>query len=253
MPKTASGLEPSYKVQAGYFAVSHELYTGPERGVKSQGNPGWSKGYTCSITSLLQRALTLFLQSRCSNGTYEARFCRERSNMLSQQIYWQAMRLTNPCSASVPDLKKGSYLSFSSLFSFFPVETIQWMRLLLQIVLAALKQHFHLILYTDHLHRTHPIWPSSASCWFHDRHQTFKYLIRVSHSPTNFCSLWNGIHFHRPSAYRHAATCTLPLQSSPTPCFYFIAQALMILNAKLKAHIALCKCNKPVQANSSER
>lgn len=156
---------------------------------------------------------------------YEARFCRERSNMLSQLIYWQAIRLTNPCSDSIADLKKGSYLSFSSVFSVFPAETIQWMRLHWQIVLAALKWLFLLILYADHLYQTYPIWLSSASHWFRGRHRTFKFLICLSPSPTSFCSLWNGIHLHRPPAYWHAATCTLPLHSSLTPCFYFIAQA----------------------------
>lgn len=114
-------------------------------GQREVGNPRITqaglKG-THSITLLVQRGLTLLLQSWCSNGMCEARFCRERSNVLSQHAYHQAIRLTNPCSASIPDQKKGSHLSFSSMFSFFPAETIQWMKLHLQMVLAVLKQHF---------------------------------------------------------------------------------------------------------------
>lgn len=148
--------------------------------------------------------------------------------MLSQQIYWWALRLTTPCSESTLDLKQGLYLSFSSVF-FLPTWTIQRMKLSLQIILAALKLHFHLIFFfyicTDHLHQTSPIRPSSASHCLHGRRGTVKFLICLFHSPASFCSLWNGTHFHRPSAYRHAATCTLPLHSSLTPWLYFVAHA----------------------------
>lgn len=82
----------------------------------------------CSTASLVQRGLALLLQSWCSHDKDEVCFCKEGSNMLSQQIYPQVIRLTNHCSDSVSVC----------------CETILWMRMQLQTVLAALEQHFHL-------------------------------------------------------------------------------------------------------------